>query len=300
MIIVRLWGGLGNQMFQYAAGRNIALRNNTILKLDIEHGFINDFYQRKYSLNHFNIQENVAQNYEIPKSILKCDSSNKIFARIKRQIFTRISLDSYHIEREKNISFNENVFIPREKQYLWGYWQSEKYFSDIPEIVRNEFTIKNPLIGKNLDLAEQMQNSNSVGIHIRRLLGISSGIVTSSHHKLHGVLSNDYYLKALNFIKERYSNVRIYVFSDQPDWARQNFHDTMPYTIIDHNDDNHNYEDLRLMSLCKHQIIANSTFSWWAAWLNKNTSKIVVAPINWAVKDKFNQNDIIPSNWIRF
>lgn len=301
MIIVKLMGGLGNQMFQYAAGRNIAIRNKTALKLDIENGFLNDFYKRKYLLNHFRIEENIAKFSDLPISLKLDYTSNSFFERGKRYINNRIPLDGYYITKERNLCFDSNVFIPRKKQYLIGYWQSEKYFSNISDIIQNEFTVKYPVAGKNREIAEIIQNSNSLCVHFRRLHGISLGVISHAAIEIHGSLGLDYYENAISFLEKQISDLKIFVFSDQPDWARENFKASPPTYFIDHNDDDQNYEDLRLMSLCKHQVISNSTFSWWRAWLNNNIEKIVIAPQKWFADDEMNKQtkDLIPEKWIR-
>jgi hypothetical protein len=301
MIIVKLMGGLGNQMFQYAAGRNIALRNKTGLKLDNKNGFIDDFYNRKYLLNNFNIKENIAQLSELPYTLKQDNSSNLFSDRAIRYINKHIPIDGYNITKERNLCFDSNAFIPRKKQYLIGYWQSEKYFSDISDIIENEFTLKYPLTGKNLEVAEVIKNSNSLCVHFRRLHGISSGVTSYAATEIHGSLGLDYYQNAISYIERQISNLEIFVFSDQPDWVKENFKSSSPTYFIDHNDDDHNYEDLRLMSLCKHQVISNSTFSWWAAWLNSNTDKIVIAPKIWFANKEMNDQtcDLIPYKWIR-
>ncbi|MDC1455963.1 alpha-1,2-fucosyltransferase [Flavobacteriaceae bacterium] len=305
-VVVKLFGGLGNQMFQYATGRGIADKTNQTLKIETETGFIDDFYERKYSLNHFNIIENIVSPLELPQHIIGVPEKNVFLKRCIQYVNNRYPLLNYRYPRdgwmilhEKNKMYDQRVMTPSEKKYLVGYWQSEKYFLHIRDILINDFSLKVPFHGINLEMVMKMSKTNSVSLHLRRLHGISNGIESSAHNETHGALILDYYQNALNYIKERVSDLNIFVFSDDQDWARSNINLPFPTYFMDQNDDNHNYLDLILMSKCKHQIIANSSFSWWGAWLNQNPSKIVISPRKWFVDDELNENDTIPLNWIK-
>jgi hypothetical protein len=289
MIIVRLLGGLGNQMFQYAAGRNLALTNNTELKLDIT-GYEKQtgITLRKYMLHVFNIQEKLASKSEINK--LK---KNSLIWKFVRKINPYFKNNSY-IE-EKCFHFDPNILDMSDNIYLNGSWQSEKYFSDISDIIRREFTFKNNLNKINNQILTTINGVNSVSLHIRRGDYVSNPVAS----QILGVLSLDYYNNALAFITKKVKDAQVFVFSDDIVWAKKNLKTTLPISFIDHHKENMvPHEDLMLMSCCKHHIIANSSFGWWGAWLSDNPQKIVVAPKRWFNNPNLNTKDLIPQDWI--
>jgi hypothetical protein len=291
MIIVKLIGGLGNQFFQYALGRNLAIKNNTELKLDIS-GF-EDYKLHKYGLHHFNITENIATKEDIQK-----------FKPAKRQFLSGLSgkiskhLLPWYKQKwiiEQNFVYNSDIFKIGRDVYLDGYWQSEKYFFDISEIIRNEFTVKNDPSGLNQDMLKIILDTHSVSLHIRR----GDYFSNPKTKEIHGVLGLEYYRKSLNLIGEKVKDPQIFVFSDDIPWTRDNLKTDLPLHFIDHNGVENNYEDLRLMSNCKYHIIANSSFSWWGAWLGTNADKITIAPSRWMNDPSWDIRNIIPENWIK-
>lgn len=288
MIIVRLLGGLGNQMFQYAIGRNLAHTNNTELKLDIT-GYEKQagITLRKYMLHVFNIQETLASKSEINK--LK---KNSLIWKFVRKINPYFINNSY-IE-EKCFHFDPNILDISDNVYLNGSWQSEKYFSDISDIIRREFTLKNNPNKTSDQTLTTIDSVNSVSLHIRRGDYVSNPLAS----QILGLLSLDYYENALAFITKKVKNAQVFVFSDDIVWAKKNLKTTLPISFIDHNNENMDSEDLRLMIHCKHHIIANSSFSWWGAWLSDNSQKIVVAPKRWFSNPNLDTKDLIPQDWI--
>jgi len=178
--------------------------------------------------------------------------------------------------------------------YLSGYWQSEKYFDDVSGIIREEFQLKNEPAGLNLELVRAMRGSQAVSLHVRRGDYVSNPIAASYH----GVCSLEYYRTAIKLIEEKVANPKFYVFSDDIPWCKENLRFPQPATYVDHNSDEP-FEDLRLMSFCKHFIIANSSFSWWGAWLSRNQEKIVLAPKKWFLTREKDDRDQVPANWIR-
>ncbi|MFA6357078.1 MAG: alpha-1,2-fucosyltransferase [Candidatus Omnitrophota bacterium] len=268
MIIVRLIGGLGNQLFQYAAARQLSKIHQTGLKIDIS-GF-KEYKNHRYSLTHFSIIEDYI-------------SKEETFG------IEEIKAKYFHFDPE----FRE---IP-DNIILTGYWQTEKYFIGISEIIRDEFTVKYPLKDKDLEISRLIKDSNSVSMHIRRC----DYLPGTFKDQIFDCLSPDYYINAVKRLSEEESNLVFFIFSDDPEWSKDNIKLEYPCIFVEHNTADTNYEDLRLMSLCKHSIIANSSFGWWGAWLNKNQNKKVYAPKRW-----FNSNvrnldpkDIIPSAWIK-
>lgn len=291
MIVVNLLGGLGNQMFQYALGRCLSIRKNTELKLDID-SLLNGLgcTYRKYALNVFNIDAEIINNVELGH--IRRLKKNKLYRRLHR--FYPYSKKVFIRERE-GFKSDSNIFKCGENVYLEGYWQSEKYFIDIEDVIRKEFTIRLPQDQENLLLSNEINNSNSVCVHIRR-----GDYVTNKNANIyHGICSVEYYHKAIELLLNNgVVNPYFFVFSDDPDWARENLKLKYPVKIIDINLDKP-YEDLRLMSQCKHFVIANSSFSWWGAWLSPSNDKIVIAPKRWITNEARDINDLFPKGWIK-
>lgn len=295
MVIVKLYGGLGNQLFQYALGRKIAAKNSASLKLDVLTGFENDFYRRNYSLAYFNIQECFASLEEVAAL-----TRPRMSERVRAKLLRRPPRPPQTYIREKHFHFDPDVLNLPDGIYLEGYWQSEKYFIDIQEIIRKEFTVKTELTDMNLKIAKDIIKTNSICIHVRRLHGISGDKVNVHAVKTHGSSSLDYYYSAIKYFSDKYSELHFFVFADDPEWAKDNIKPDAPTTYVTHNTSDKDYEDLRLMSNCKHFVIANSTFSWWGAWLNPRKDKIVLAPNQWFGKERQSSrkmDDLLPANW---
>jgi len=296
MIIVQLLGGIGNQMFQYAMARRLAYKRNVELKLDIS---IYKSYPQKctirtYDLACFNIQEKFATRMEIEKLDM---SQSRGINRIKYKILKLVNKGKINrtVLKEENNYFNPDVLNAGNNLYIKGYWQSEKYFADIKGIIQSDFTIKYTLEGKNKESAKIIDDTTSVSLHIRR----GDYISDRKTNQFHGICSLDYYKTGINILIDKFGKLNLFVFSDDIDWVKENLKTDLPTAYIDHNTHGKHYEDMRLMSLCKHNIIANSSFSWWGAWLNRNPDKVVIAPIKWFNNLSANSNDIIPENWVR-
>lgn len=280
MIIVRIKTGLGSQLFQYATARRLAFVNNARLLLDISSFETN--LSRHYSLYHFNIDADIANEREIDlfSEVERLDNpSDRLRARVE----------------EKHYHFDPDILTLRGDIYLNGFWQSEKYFEDIQDLLRSELTIVNEPTAENRRIADLITKTNSVSLHIRRGDHVSNPFV-SEHH---GFLPLDYYYAAVRYIEERISCSHYYVFSDEPHWAQANLYIESPTTFINVNSVENAYEDLRLMSMCKHHIIANSGLSWWGAWLSQYSKKLVCAPRMWFAKQHLNTDDLVPSSWTR-
>ncbi len=265
MIQVQIKGGLGNQMFQYTYGRNLELSDKKVL-FDIS------FFNVTSSLN------DTARDYKLNKYNLITKS---LFSS-KKNKFTNLI-----IKIKRKIGFKVEEF-----------YQSEKYFKDIENIIREEFTLKNPLKAETKKWEERIaQPPISVSIHIRR----GDYVQNQSTNAYHGTCNMDYYKNAIKFIKNKInSDFEIFIFSDDINWARENL--KFPYKMyFVSNPEIPDCEEMYLMSLCKHNIIANSSFSWWGAWLNKNNNKIVVAPKKWFNNPKANKEakDIVPKEWFK-
>lgn len=294
MVIVKIVGGLANQMFPYATGRRLAKVLGTTLKLDISDYAENgrDYLGRVYSLGVFNIDEQIATEEEI-KALTELPVTS--VERAFRKVFRKKPRRPAGYVKEKGYTFDPHILSLPDDVYLRGNWNSPKYFSDVTSLIRQEFTFRAAATGRNLELAEEIQAGNSVSLHVRR----GDYVANSNTNQIFGACGLDYYYRCIDFLTQTISNPYFFVFSDDADWVRNNLQLKYPVAFVDHNDGDHGYEDLRLMSQCRHHIIANSGFSWWGAWLNSNAQKIVCAPKNWFVSSKYDTRDLIPESWIR-
>jgi len=287
MIITRLKGGLGNQMFQYAVGRAVALSCGQELKLDAtgydDPRYINADTPRQYRLFPFNISAKPAT----PNEVKKYKYPFSVFSKAAR--FVNLVLLKKH-----NTDYNPN-FFEKSHRYIDGYFQSEKNFLNAKKEIIREFTLKKEfesaifLVEKN-----KMDKERSVSVHIRRGDYVSDPKTQAAH----GVCSKEYYEQAMNLIREKIENPSFYFFSDDIEWVNKEFGDKSDYRYVS-NPSLQDYEELMLMTSCAHNIIANSSFSWWGAYLNKNPEKIVVAPKKWVNVVPDPHPNIIPEGWIR-
>lgn len=295
MIIVRLSGGMGNQMFQYAIGRALSLKHNTSLKLDVT--FLNhriklpyflrpNFSFRNFDLDVFNIHAEIAKPEEISfwnRPILWGKSMLVIDAALRKLAI----LPGW----EKSFSFDKNVLDFGSDKYLQGFWQSEKYFLDYKDQIREDFTPKKQMSEEYQKLFNEIKGGNSLCVHLRRMHGGGS---------FHGKYDMKYYESGIRRITENKRIDKIYVFSDDIGWCKENVKFPHPTVFVEEKYAGEKAEGhLFLMSACRYFVISNSTFSWWAAWLAENSDKIVIAPKKWFRDESINTNDLIPDSWIR-
>jgi hypothetical protein len=267
MIIVLLKGGFGNQLFQYSVGRQLSIKYNMPLKLDLS--FLEaeavDYTQRAFELDKLRIVAEIATPEEVERAT--------------------------HKIRERKLSpFKIKLHTGRD-YYLNGYWQSDKYFKEVEDTIRQEFVFKESLKDDYfLNLQQQITSSNSVSVHFRR-----GDYITD---KLFETCSPDYYQRAIDAMAARIRQPRLFIFSDDIAWVQKRFNTTYPTVFVDKSVQ---HSDFRLMSMCRHHIIANSTYSWWAAWLNPNRDKTVIAPRKWfkSKLKEFKTRDKIPQEWIK-
>ena len=288
MITVKIIGGLGNQLFQYAAARRLAHVHKTTLRLDAT--AFASYALHEYVLNYLRINAEIISGKELRKVRGYCAFPLVSFIFRKMNLFRCGAL-----VRERSLRFDPSILELSDNVYLDGYWQSEKYFSDIRDILLREISLKEKLTGINAELERKIIGSNSVSIHIRR----GDYVTDSAANKIHGVISLEYYTQAIKIFTDKFKDLHFFIFSDDPEWVKGNLNISNPHTFIDGNSVEKNYADLHLMSSCKHNIIANSSFSWWGAWLNKNQNKIVIAPKNWFADSSRRSDDIIPSTWMK-
>lgn len=283
MIIVQILGGLGNQMFQYAAARRLSLRAHLPLKLDIS-GFVS-YKRRRFALAHLCVRDDHATPDEVR-------SLRGWAPRVQRRMpqWARQMIASGHVI-EPHYHFSPEILGIRRPVYLTGFWQSERYFSDVEDVIRKDFAVSDPPTEKNRAILEQIRSAPSVAVHVRRgdYLQAKAG---------HGTCPAEYYRTAMAEMVQRCGGtVRFYVFSDDIEWARENLDRGATVSYVDHNGPDEDYEDLRLMTSCTHHVIANSTFSWWGAWLGSATNKIVIAPKRWFAGGAHDTRDLYPPGW---
>lgn len=296
MIIVRLTGGLGNQMFQYAAARSLADSRNTVLKLDttVLEVDSDDCTPRSYMLGHFPIGASVASSREVAEIL--GDEKNILYSAAS--LFCRAISSAGATPRsynERYFSFDPAFLNLPDNTYLAGYWQSEKYFLNIRDIIKREFTLLSPLDIENNEVANLINTTSSVSLHVRRGDFVNDAKV----NRVHGVCTSDYYRRSIEKIVDLVGEIHLFVFSDDPSWVSENYVFPCPATVVKQNPSREAHKDLWLMNLCRHHIIANSTFSWWGAWLSSGPDKVVIAPERWFNDPSLDTRDLIPSDWLR-
>lgn len=290
MIITQVIGGLGNQMFQYAAGRALSLRNHSSLVLDIS-GF------ESYELHQgFELQRVFSHPFEMAstadvRKVLGWQSSASIRRIISRKPFAVFIRKRFVVE--PHFHYWPEINNLAKDCYLSGYWQSEKYFSDAASQIRADFTFRMPLENQNAELAQQISQVNAVSLHVRRGDYANNPKTTATH----GLCSLEYYSAAIRHVSERVQRPQFFIFSDDIDWVKNNLPLDFPCVYVKHNHGAGSYNDMRLMSLCRHHIIANSSFSWWGAWLNPSADKIVIAPRKWFA-NQTDITDLFPAGWV--
>ncbi len=280
-------GGLGNQMFQYAAGRALAERHNTELLLDLSwFEKCKGATQRTYALSIFPLKAAIATKRQIDTLLGK---ERSLLKRVKRRLRRgNVKSRSYVMEPQRNY-WGAFADTPNDV-YLDGYWQAEKYFAEIGPLLRKELLFPEPKDKPNILMLERIKSAqNSVFLHIRRGDYVNSSV--------HGVDLKHYYHKAIQFIGDQMNSPKIFVFSDDPIWAEQYWGEKNCVHCVNINDDANAWKDMYLMTQCRHAIIANSSFSWWGAWLQSWNDHMVTAPSNWFLDENSN-NDRFPNRWV--
>jgi len=277
MVIVKIYGGLGNQMFQYAAGLVLASRLKTKLYVDAS------WFNEKQP-------DNVTpRQYEL--DIFGINKSNLMLRKLAS------------ITIRKIVTLNEPGFTKYSEEFkavagnvkLDGYWQSYKYLEYDKNLVKAAFTFPKNISEQNSDLIKKIETSESVAVHVRR----ADYVNVKSTSEFHGLATLDYYKEAVAEVTKKIKKPRFFVFSDDQEWCKNNLKFGENVTFVDHNHDKQSFEDMRLMSLCKHNIIANSSFSWWGAWLNSNNNKLVYAPKKWFNEASIDTSELTPPDWSR-
>ena len=292
MVISELTGGMGNQMFQYAAAKALSGHHHTDLMLDVISFYREELpyleVPRNFDLYNFKGVNEILisdRNQIADNNFYKKNKLAKLFPPHRRKVY-----------KEPFYHFDKNFFKSRKDVLLKGGWQSEKYFSAHKNEVRQAFRVKDEVIKPVKELGHQLNNENSVAVHVRRGDYLRLPIIL----EWHGVLDASHYNNALLLLRSKLEKpFSIYYFSDDPLWVEENLCQKWPGKIISKDSQNTAIEDFYLMSQCRHNLIANSSFSWWAAWLNPNPDKTVIAPQKWFNKAPLDTRDLIPENWIK-
>lgn len=300
MIIIRISGGIGNQLFQYAFGRALSLRSHQELVLDISSYQNQDPKAafRTYTLPHFNIHGRAATAKDWKSVGIADPAKTSLFSKVRRNILrkreSRLPLAERTMILEPVFEFVPELTTISHPAYLAGVWQSEKYFDDIADIIHSELSLREPLSAPAEKLASSMRSCESVAIHVRRGDQVNDPKLAAKH----GLLGDTYYDAAITHIRKTLPNAKFFIFSDEIEWVRKNMDVGTDATYVSASK-LPDYEELTLMSICKHQIIAKSSFSWWGAWLNSNNSKIVIAPAQRFGESASAAPDLIPAEWLK-
>lgn len=288
MITVRIWGGLGNQMFQYAMGYAVAHKRGEDLKLDTTFFYKkHNSRQTERTLDLFRLPIDYKEDNKdlgIAISFIKHPYINHVIRKVLPMMFP---VGKYVYVKEHKLEYNPQIqSISKKNIYFDGYWHSERYFKEIRSEIIRQFVYSNDKIDiayRNISLNDSCE---TVAVHIRR-----GDYITQNNPNARGV---DYYMEAINVLQRQLVNPRFCFFSDDLEWVRSNFCNLDNIVIANENKSLTDIEELQLMTKCHHQIISNSSFSWWAAWLNQNKKKIIVVPKVWLKK-----KDMMLDEWIK-
>jgi hypothetical protein len=289
IITVNIIGGIGNQMFQYAFGYAASKENNAKIKLEVS-GF-NTYDQRYYALDLFNVEENSKLKLKYDFLLNKINSKHnsllsKAFSKLLRWL---LRLTTFYFQEREEFVFDQSVFNIQTNTYFYGYWQNEKYFKKYRKELLEIFKLKD-IHSQTKEYQQKITESESVSLHIRRGDYINT---------IHDTCDMEYYQKAVLEILKINKQAHFFIFSDEMLWVKNNldFIDHKTLVVLEPGIPDH--EEIYLMSQCKFNIIANSSFSWWGAWLNQNPEKKVIAPKKWLKSSTLNTSDLIPASWVR-
>jgi hypothetical protein len=284
-------------MFQYAFGRRIAEESGVQVKFDLDSGFKNDVYRRRFALDVFNTEIVPANPQDIPVGM----NWPSPWHRVAKAGWSAMPASCRRVVYEKvPFQFNPTVVAnSKAKAYYFGYWQNEGYFATIHHELRREFTLGTPLVEPVVALQEAMAGCRSVSVHVRQYHGIGAdGKVIRKAREHHGACSMEYYQQALERIGVQPGTV-CFIFADNLRWAKENLKLPGPCRYVADECPCSAVEELLLMASCQHHVVANSSFSWWGAWLGRNPNKVVVAPRIWMRGLPESAVDICPKEWIK-
>ena len=291
MIISQILGGLGNQMFQYAAGRALSCSVSTNLLLDTSH-FKRYKLHNGYELNSFfNIHAEEASNSDI-KYLLGWRSPKLVRRLLKRLNLGALNGSNYLLQ--EGFAYSSRYLEYGDNTYLSGYWQSNKFFRHFDSTIRSDFSFKVSPNEKVKRILERILSCESIGVHVRR----GDYVNVPLNKEIFHICGINYFSNSLHYIIKQVPLAKAFVFSDDPIWCQKNLHFPVKTEFIANNHGSNSFWDMYLLSFCKHQIISNSSFGWWASWLNNNPNKIVVAPKKW-FNNNIDGSEIVPSDWHR-
>ncbi len=286
-VVSRLNGGLGNQMFQYAFGRALAARMNA--RFYVETGMLNNDPLRSFALSGFRISAETIDSIDLKREILWP------YPLLRRLRWLPTLPGFLRYLAEKNFNFDPDIAEVNESVCVDGYWQSPKYFEAQAAILRQEFQLAAPITAVRQQIATQISSVNAISVHVRR------GDYAANPHTqaFHGLCPASWYEEAMFEMAQSVDLPHFFVFSDDPAWSRDNISGPWPIHFIEIQPDGRDFEDMHLISLCQHHIIANSSFSWWGAWLNQKPRKRVIAPHRWFAQAIHDTRDLLPEGWQR-
>jgi len=286
---INIIGGLGNQMFQYAFGYSVSKESNSKIKLEVS-GF-NSYNQRHYALDLFNVKENSELKPKYDFLINKINSKhNSLLSKVSSKLLRELlRFTKFYFQERERFVFDQNVFNIKTNTFFYGYWQNEKYFKKYRKELLEIFKLKG-IHSQTKEYQQKIIKSESVSLHIRRGDYLNS---------IHGTCDMKYYKQAVTEILKINKQANFFIFSDDISWVKNNLDFIDHKTLVLLESDIPDHEEMYLMSQCKHNIIANSSFSWWGAWLNQNSDKKVIAPKKWFNSSTLDTKDLIPASWVR-
>ena len=296
MIVIQLKGGLGNQMFQYAAAKALSIKNNCSIKIDLSflentRSFVTEtFTPREFELNIF---------HKINTEFITTKEKNKFFKESRlNNLKMKLGITYFKKYDEISLKYFDDYFHLKQPIFLNGYFASEKYFKQVESIIYQEYQFPS-LMNDNANYAFELsiKNNTSISVHVRRGDYLKPKVLN-----FHGICDIIYYRNAIDMMKKIFPDSVLYFFSDDINWVNEHLLSLYPHSfLVNANSGKQSWKDMYLMSCCNHHIIANSSFSWWAAWLNKKTDKKVIAPKQWFADTILNDQtvDFVPKQWIR-
>lgn len=288
MIVVKLQGGLGNQMFQYAMGKAMAKLHDSPFELDVD--FLLDrtpnkasgFVFRDYDLDVFSITPRIAPSGQ-ERRYSHQGFLDKIISGFKTK----------KVYKEPFFHFDHNALSVQPDVYLDGYWQSPKYFASVEKELREDFKFVHEVEPQSKKLYEDILQTDAVCVNVRR-----ADFLTNSYH---GVCGMNYFEPAIHHLASSLSNPKLFIFSDDPQWCQDNFKSKFSMEVVDHTHKGFKFSNqLQLMAACKHFIIPNSTFAWWAVWLSNKKESKIIAPTQWFADAAIDTRDLVLEHWMKF
>jgi hypothetical protein len=286
--IIQVMGGLGNQLFQYALGRSLEIERGADVRYDLSQ--FDHPGERALSLRKYRTR--LTETSRLDKIMLRL-SMGRTLGALRPLLRLTPASSPWEIHNDPRDGFDPAVRELRGRWYLRGWWQCPAYFECIRDTLLDEIQPAEALAGANLQTKSRIDETNSVCVHVRRGDFVSSPV----YRRILKTQPADYFLAAMTEMRRRVGDATFFVFSDDADWARSHITMDAPIVYVNHNDSQHDYLDMFLMSSCRHFITANSTFSWWAAWLSRDQGKIVIVPSVWGAQGGGPPPGLIPAHW---